>query len=76
MSTFDQLAGESVAQNKIVKKRAVQHKGDRVWNTLSVVTLSVMAFVMGMRFVLLLSRSLSAQAQSFSEPPQRRPEPV
>ncbi len=76
MSTFDQLAGEAVAQNKIVKKRSVQHRGDRVWNTLSIVTLIVMAFVMVMPFVWLLSSSLKSQTQIFSYPPQWIPDPI
>ncbi len=75
MSTFDQVAGEAIAQNQTVNKRT-SRGGDRVWNTLSIIVLVVMAFVMVMPFVWLVSSSLKAQIQIFSYPPQWIPNPI
>ncbi|MEP6984575.1 MAG: carbohydrate ABC transporter permease [Chloroflexota bacterium] len=74
MSTFDQAAGEAIARNQTIKKRTP--RGDRVWNTLSIVTLVVMAFIMVMPFVWLVSSSLKSQIQIFSYPPQWIPDPI
>jgi multiple sugar transport system permease protein len=75
MSTFDQVAGEAVAQSQVTQKRAARG-GDRVWNSLSVALLIIMAVVMIMPFIWLVSSSLKAQIQIFSYPPQWIPNPI
>ena len=75
MSTFDQAAGDAIIQTQTFKKRA-SRGGDRVWNSLSIITLVVMAFIMVMPFVWLVSSSLKSQIQIFSYPPQWIPDPI
>ncbi|MEO8608841.1 MAG: carbohydrate ABC transporter permease [Chloroflexota bacterium] len=69
MSTLGQVATDT-----IIKKQAAQNRayatGERVWNSLTVGALIVMAFLMVMPFVWLVTSSLKSQIEIFSYPPQ------
>ncbi len=75
MTTLGQLATDSQVEARVIRRHA-PHRGDQVWNWVTIATLIFMAFVMIMPFIWLVTSSLKSQTQIFSYPPQWIPDPI
>jgi ABC-type glycerol-3-phosphate transport system permease component len=73
-TTYDKLADDSAVIVDADKKQSGK-RPDRVWNTLNIIALVVMALVMLLPFVWLVSSSLKGQVEIFQYPPQWIPNP-